>query len=244
MQFLLLTIRNWAPQFISNFSQQGNYFQPRRASNDRLAGQGKFALCFGCSGALKAKNQGLPIGIVRHQSVERRRAFSAGGGTLSLPKQSPHPNAAKSLHHWYSRARPDGIAEARRPDEPPIPRARIYPRTSSSHIKLFEGGRYFDISVRAELGGSSGSPSFCNAIWPLRERYQLMKTLPRSDEEIVSEARACHRPPRRSLLLSPTGVERFDRQSLILRLERAGKTENRAQTSLGPASRSFDARRG
>ena len=31
--------------------------------------------------------------------------------------------------------------------------------------------------MRAELGGSSGSPSFCNAIWPRRDRYQLMKTL-------------------------------------------------------------------
>ena len=33
------------------------------------------------------------------------------------------------------------------------------------------------ISMRRELGGSSGSPNFCKAICPFRERNQLIKTL-------------------------------------------------------------------
>src|SRR5439155_24479393 len=33
-----------------------------------------------------------------------------------------------------------------------------------------------EISMRAEFGGSSGSASFCSAVCPLRDRYQLIKT--------------------------------------------------------------------
>jgi ABC-type Fe3+ transport system substrate-binding protein len=38
-------------------------------------GQGKFAICFGCSGALKAKNQGLPIDIFDTTPGRKGRAF-------------------------------------------------------------------------------------------------------------------------------------------------------------------------
>src|SRR6266850_524092 len=44
--------------------------------------------------------------------------------------------------------------------------------------RLSGGMSSLGISMRRELAGSSTSPSFCSAICPLRERNQLMKTLP------------------------------------------------------------------
>ncbi len=83
-------------------------------------GQGRFSICFGCSGALKAKNQGLPIEIFDTSLWKEGASFSVGGGTLSTPSQGPHPNAAKVFINWYlSRRGQMTLQKLGDPDEPP-----------------------------------------------------------------------------------------------------------------------------
>jgi iron(III) transport system substrate-binding protein len=109
-------------------------------------GQGKFAICFGCSGALKAKNQGLPIDIFDTSTWREGASFSVSGGTLSLPSRGPHPNAAKVFINWYlSRRGQMALQKFADPDEPPnsarmdIPKDDVLPQH-----KLIDGRKYFD----------------------------------------------------------------------------------------------------
>jgi iron(III) transport system substrate-binding protein len=109
-------------------------------------GQGRFAICFGCSGALKAKNQGLPIEIFDTSTWKEGASFSVSGGTLSLPSRAPHPNAAKVFINWYlSRKGQMAMQKLADPDEPPksarmdIPKDDVLPQH-----KLIEGRKYFD----------------------------------------------------------------------------------------------------
>jgi len=67
--------------------------QELRQATDWLA-SGKFAICFFCSEILKAKGQGLPVD-------EFHTAISAGNmGSIVLPSQPPHPNAARLFVNW------------------------------------------------------------------------------------------------------------------------------------------------
>ncbi len=109
-------------------------------------GQGRFSICLGCSGALKAKNQGLPIDIFDTSLWKEGASFSVGGGTLSTPSQAPHPNAAKVFINWYlSRRGQITMQKLGDPDEPPnsaridIPKDDVLPQH-----KLIEGRKYFD----------------------------------------------------------------------------------------------------
>ncbi|HTF91555.1 MAG TPA: hypothetical protein VK632_00850, partial [Verrucomicrobiae bacterium] len=84
------------PSFIRQFfgSKDITFSRDSRQMIDWLA-QGKFSLCFGCSGALKAKNQGLPVDVLDTSLWKEGASFSVGGGTVSMPSRAPHPNAAK-----------------------------------------------------------------------------------------------------------------------------------------------------
>ena len=109
-------------------------------------GQGRFAICFGCSGALKAKNQGLPIEIFDTSTWKEGASFSVGGGTLSLPSQAPHPNAAKVFINWYlSRKGQTALQKLADPDEPPnSARIDISKDDVLQQHKLIDGRKYFD----------------------------------------------------------------------------------------------------
>jgi iron(III) transport system substrate-binding protein len=109
-------------------------------------GQGRFAICFGCSGALKAKNQGLPVEIFDTSAWKEGASFSVSGGTLSLPSQAPHPNAAKVFINWYlSRKGQMALQKLADPDEPPnSARIDISKDDVLPQHKLIEGRRYFD----------------------------------------------------------------------------------------------------
>jgi len=109
-------------------------------------GQGRFAICFGCSGALKAKNQGLPIEIFDTSTWKEGASFSVGGGTLSLPSQAPHPNAAKVFINWYlSRKGQTALQKLADPDEPPnSARIDISKDDVLPQHKLIDGRKYFD----------------------------------------------------------------------------------------------------
>jgi len=151
MQFLYYN-PELGPAFIKQFfgSKAITFSRDARQMIDWL-GQGRFAICFGCSGALKAKNQGLPIEIFDTSPWKEGASFSVGGGTLSLPSQAPHPNAAKVFINWYlSRKGQTALQKLGDPDEPPnsartdIPKDEMLPQH-----RLVEGRRYFD-STRPE----------------------------------------------------------------------------------------------
>ena len=74
--------------------------QEIRQATDWLA-NGKFAICFFCSEILKVKGQGLPVDEFRTAKWKESRAISAGNmGSIALPSQAPHPNAARVFVNW------------------------------------------------------------------------------------------------------------------------------------------------
>jgi iron(III) transport system substrate-binding protein len=74
--------------------------QEIRQATDWLA-NGKFAICFFCSEILKAKSQGLPVDEVPTARWKESRAITAGNvGSVALPSQAPHPQAARLFVNW------------------------------------------------------------------------------------------------------------------------------------------------
>jgi iron(III) transport system substrate-binding protein len=74
--------------------------QEIRQTTDWLA-HGKFSICFFCSEILKSKTQGLPVDEFRTAQWKENRAISAGNmGSMVLPSQPPHPNAARVFVNW------------------------------------------------------------------------------------------------------------------------------------------------
>jgi iron(III) transport system substrate-binding protein len=74
--------------------------QELRQATDWLA-NGKFAICFFCSEILKAKSQGLPVDEFPTARWKESRAISAGNiGSVALPSQAPHPQAARLFANW------------------------------------------------------------------------------------------------------------------------------------------------
>jgi iron(III) transport system substrate-binding protein len=135
------------PGFIRQFfgNKGMTISRDQRQMIDWLA-QGKFAICFGCSGALKAKNQGLPIEMFDTSAWKEGASFSVGGGTLTMPSQAPHPNAAKVFINWYlSRKGQMALQKLGDPDEPPNSARIDIPKDDvQAHQKLVEGRKYFD----------------------------------------------------------------------------------------------------
>jgi len=137
------------PAFIRQLfgSREMTFSRDSRQMIDWLA-QGRFAICFGCSGALKAKHQGLPIEIFDTSAWKEGATFSVGGGTLSLPSQAPHPNAAKVFVNWLlSRKGQMALQKLGDPDEPPNSARIDIPKDDVlAQHKLVEGRRYFDVT--------------------------------------------------------------------------------------------------
>lgn len=74
--------------------------QEIRQATDWLA-HGKFAICFFCSEIIKAKLQGVPVDELRTAHWKESRGISAGNkGSVVMPTQAPHPNAAKVFVNW------------------------------------------------------------------------------------------------------------------------------------------------
>ncbi len=71
-----------------------------RQATDWLA-NGKFAICFFCSEILKGKAQGLAVDEFHTARWKESRAISAGNmGSIAMPTEAPHPNAAKVFINW------------------------------------------------------------------------------------------------------------------------------------------------
>lgn len=142
------------PEFLRKFfgGMEITYSKNFRQMTDWLA-QGKFAICMGCKDSMRAKNQGLPVDDFDTNRWKEGSSFSAGGGSLALVNQAPHPNAAKVFINWFLSRKgqmalqklgdPDDPANSRRID---IPKDDIPPEN-----RLQPGVKYFDV-VKPEYG--------------------------------------------------------------------------------------------
>lgn len=140
--------REIGPEFIKKFfgGMDIQFAKNFRQMTDWLA-QGKFAICMGCKDSMRAKNQGLPVDDFDTTRWKEGSSFSAGGGSLSLVNQAPHPNAAKVFINWYlSRKGQIALQKLGDTDDPPNSRRIDIPKDDVPPTnRLAPDGRYFDV---------------------------------------------------------------------------------------------------
>ena len=136
------------PEFIRKFfgGMDIQFSKNFRQMTDWLA-QGKYAICMGCKDSMRAKNQGLPVDDFDTTRWKEGSSFSAGGGSLSLLNQAPHPNAAKVFINWFlSRKGQIALQKLGDPDDPPNSRRIDIPKDDVPPTnRLLPEGRYFDV---------------------------------------------------------------------------------------------------
>ena len=139
------------PEFIRRLfgDIQPTLGRDRRQITDWLA-QGKFALCVGCRDANRAKNQGLPVDELDNVDWKEGLELTTGGGSMSLIKGGPNPNAAKVFINWFLTRRGqiamqkyndlygEDAPNSRRID---IPKDMLVPTN-----RMIPGKKYFDVS--------------------------------------------------------------------------------------------------
>lgn len=139
------------PEFIKRLfgDMQPVLGRDRRQITDWLA-QGKFPLCVGCRDANRAKNQGLPVDELDNVDWKEGLELTTGGGSMSLIKGGPNPNAAKVFINWFLSRRGqiamqkyndlygEDAPNSRRMD---IPKDMLVPTN-----RMIPGKKYFDVS--------------------------------------------------------------------------------------------------
>ena len=128
------------------------YSKNFRQMTDWLA-QGKFAICIGCKDSMRAKHQGLPVDDFDTNRWKEGSSFSAGGGSISLMNQAPHPNAAKVFLNWFlSRKGQMALQKLGDPDDPANSRRIDIPKDDiPPDNRMQPGVKYFDV-VKPEYG--------------------------------------------------------------------------------------------
>jgi iron(III) transport system substrate-binding protein len=121
----------------------------RRQITDWLA-QGKFALCVGCRETARAKSQGLPVDELDNVDWKEGVQLTSGGGSMSMIKGAPHPNAAKVFVNWFL-SRRGQIALQKHNDlygeDPPNSRRIDIPKDMLVPVnRMAPGKKYFDVS--------------------------------------------------------------------------------------------------
>lgn len=121
----------------------------RRQITDWLA-QGRYALCVGCRDTNRAKKQGLPVDELDNVEWKEGIQLTSGGGSMSLIKGAPNPNAAKVFINWFLSRRGqlalqkyqdlygEDAPNSRRID---IPKDMLVPV-----MRMQPGKKYFDVS--------------------------------------------------------------------------------------------------
>ena len=139
------------PEFLRKlFGDMAPIFsRDRRQMTDWLA-QGKYALCLGCRDSERANKQGLPVDEMDMVDWKEGAHISSGGGSLSLIKGGPNPNAARVFINWQL-SRRGQLAVQKYPDlyneEPPNSRRIDIPKDMlPPGSRLVEGRRYYDFS--------------------------------------------------------------------------------------------------
>jgi iron(III) transport system substrate-binding protein len=121
----------------------------RRQITDWLA-QGKFALCVGCRDTARAKSQGLPVDELDNVEWKEGIQLTSGGGSMSLVKGGPHPNAAKVFVNWFLSRRGQIALQQYRDlygEDAPNSRRIDIPKEGLVPVnRLVAGKKYFDVS--------------------------------------------------------------------------------------------------
>src|SRR5687767_7500460 len=142
------------PEFIKKFfgAMDMQFAKNFRQMTDWLA-QGKYAVCMGCKDSMRAKNQGLPVEDFDTNRWKEGSSFSAGGGSMSLMNQAPHPNAAKVFLNWFlSRKGQTALQKLGDVDDPANSRRIDIPKDAiPPDNRLQPGVTYFDV-VKPEYG--------------------------------------------------------------------------------------------
>lgn len=153
MQFFYYN-REIGPEFIKKFfgTMDIQFSKNFRQMTDWLS-QGKYAICMGCKDSMKAKAQGLPVEDFDTRKWKEGTSFSAGGGSMGLLNQAPHPNAAKVFINWFlSRRGQLALQKLGDPDDPPNSRRIDIPKDMiPEDAQLHPGVKYFDV-VKPEYG--------------------------------------------------------------------------------------------
>jgi len=150
MQFLFYN-PELGPEFIKRLfvDMQPVFGRDRRQITDWLA-QGRFSLCVGCRDVGRAKTQGLPVEELESVDWKEGIELTTGGGSLSLIKGAPNPNAAKVFINWFL-SRKGQTALQRYSDlygeEAPNSRRIDIPKDILPPLsRLVPGVKYFDVS--------------------------------------------------------------------------------------------------
>jgi iron(III) transport system substrate-binding protein len=121
----------------------------RRQITDWLA-QGRYALCVGCRDTNRAKKQGLPVDELDNVEWKEGVQLTSGGGSMSLIKGGPNPNAAKVFINWFL-SRRGQLALQKYPDlynedAPNSRRIDVAKDMLAPVMRMQPGKRYFDVS--------------------------------------------------------------------------------------------------
>ena len=153
MQFFYYN-QELGPEFMKKFfgGMDITYAKNFTQMTDWLA-QGKYAICMCCKDSMKAKGQGLPVDDFDTNRWKEGSSFSAGGGSLALVNQAPHPNAAKVFINWLlSRKGQIALQKLGDPDDPAGSRRSDLPKDDlPPDARLQPGVKYFDV-VKPEYG--------------------------------------------------------------------------------------------
>jgi len=138
------------PEFIKRaFSAMDVTFGDRRTITDWLA-VGKFAICHGCRQIEKASGQGLPGEEFDTGDWKEGQPLSTGGGSISLIKGAPHPNAARVFINWFlSRKGQTALQKSNDlyGELPPNSRRIDIPKDMlPAENRLVEGRKYLDVA--------------------------------------------------------------------------------------------------
>lgn len=139
------------PEFVRRFfgAMDLTFGRDRRQITDWLA-SGKFAVCLACREATRAREQGLPVDEFDTGEWKEGAYITSGGGSMSLVKGAPHPNAARVFINWFLSRRgqtalqkyPDLYGEA----APNSRRVDIPKDGLPAESRLMKGRKYLDIS--------------------------------------------------------------------------------------------------
>jgi iron(III) transport system substrate-binding protein len=139
------------PEFVRRFfgAMDLTFGRDRRQITDWLA-SGKFPICLACREATKARGQGLPVDEFDTGEWKEGIYITSGGGSLSLIKDAPHPNAARVFINWFL-SRKGQIALQKYPDlygeaAPNSRRIDIPKDDLPAESRLVKGRKYLDIS--------------------------------------------------------------------------------------------------
>jgi ABC-type Fe3+ transport system substrate-binding protein len=139
------------PDFIKRLfgDMQPIYGRDRRQITDWLA-QGRYALCLGCRDTARAKSQGLPVDEFDNLDWKEGAELTTGGGTMSLIKGGPNPNAARVFINWFLSRRGQFALQKYNDlygeDPPNSRRIDIAKEMLPAVNRLYPGKKYFDVS--------------------------------------------------------------------------------------------------